>query len=317
MKKTLGLMLALIMVLAAAFTLAACGGGDDKPAEGAPAAPSLTVTVGDKTATLTWTAPSNTGDSAIIKYEVQRDKSGGGTWIDKGTALTHTFENLENGTTYTFKVRAVNTQGAGAVAEKTGKPTTGSTGGDTFEYGQNYIDQHLTGDYWIIYTITTYSTGDTQSATIEQRRVGSSYYLAVSEEGHDKSEQLFIKNGSDYEWYIKSSGTYQFMPLTLTESEVKDAMSTYLVYMTLYSSYDSFLQRDGSGTVAGRDCAKYTYNYALPGYAYSTKYSYWIDKATGICMKFAMDVQGGGEKAGIESECTTFQTTGVNLPSHN
>ena len=62
--------------------------------------------------TLGWTTPGDNG-SAITEYEVQQDASG--TWDDisgsDATTVSHTVTGLTPGTSYTFKVRAVNSNG--------------------------------------------------------------------------------------------------------------------------------------------------------------------------------------------------------------
>jgi predicted phage tail protein len=90
-----------------------------------PGAPSgFTASAGNGQVTLNWSAPSDNGHLAITGYEVTADN-----WatVTAKTAdqTTHTFTELANGTSYTFKVRAVNAQGAGAEATRTSTPTGG------------------------------------------------------------------------------------------------------------------------------------------------------------------------------------------------
>ena len=72
--------------------------------------------------------PGSDGGSPILKYQIQQ-KSGTdsfGGWediLDSGpNTARHTVENLQNGTTYTFEVRAVNEIGEGAAAQVEGRP---------------------------------------------------------------------------------------------------------------------------------------------------------------------------------------------------
>ena len=96
---------------------------------GVPLAPTdFRATEGDESAILSWTAAANNG-AAITKYQYQQD---GGNWNDIGNsapgeanALSFTVTSLTNGATYAFKVRAVNSQGAGAeTTEETATPRT-------------------------------------------------------------------------------------------------------------------------------------------------------------------------------------------------
>jgi len=91
-----------------------------------PEAPGFfTATPGDGQVTLSWTAPSN-GGSTITGYQVSSNN--GESWTSLGqSARTHTFDGLTNGTSYTFKVRAVNSVGAGAEATVTATPAAPAT----------------------------------------------------------------------------------------------------------------------------------------------------------------------------------------------
>ena len=98
-----------------------------------PAAPTgLTATAGEDgggAVTLSWTAP--TGGGAVSRYEYQQKAGTGayGAWTripNSGASTTsHTVPGLTDGTAYTFRVRAVNSAGAGAAStEATATPTT-------------------------------------------------------------------------------------------------------------------------------------------------------------------------------------------------
>ena len=72
----------------------------------------LTGTAGLQQVTLSWTAPIDTGGSPITGYKYNID---GGAYISTGAATTsRTISGLTNGTSYTFKVLAVNAVGDGA-----------------------------------------------------------------------------------------------------------------------------------------------------------------------------------------------------------
>jgi len=75
----------------------------------------FTVTAGVGSASLSWSAPSSNGGTAVIWYEVSRD--GGQTWVT-ASGTSHTFMDLPSGSR-TFSVRARNSAGASAPASRT------------------------------------------------------------------------------------------------------------------------------------------------------------------------------------------------------
>ena len=95
------------------------GGGGGGPRTSAPGAPrNLTVVGGDGQVVLTWRAPSSDGGAAITDYEYRINRRN--PWISTGsTETTHTVTGLDNGTEYTFQVRAVNRRGRGRVSNQT------------------------------------------------------------------------------------------------------------------------------------------------------------------------------------------------------
>ena len=109
----------------------ASGSQSATPTTTEPEAPeSLSFTPGDGQVTLRWRPPGNDGGDTITHYEYELD--GSGTWISTGgTATRHTVTGLNNGQTYTFRVRAVNALGKGAVVtlQATPSPPTGGGGG--------------------------------------------------------------------------------------------------------------------------------------------------------------------------------------------
>ncbi len=86
------------------------------PVPGAPT--NVTATAGDGSASVSWSAPANSGGSAISSYVVTAHDGctiqGSVTVPGAPPATTTTFPSLTNGTAYTFTVAAVNSYGAGA-----------------------------------------------------------------------------------------------------------------------------------------------------------------------------------------------------------
>ncbi|MDP6976627.1 MAG: fibronectin type III domain-containing protein [Acidimicrobiales bacterium] len=103
-----------------------------------PDAPTgVAAEVGDARSSLSWTAPSSDGGSAVTGYRVERSADGGTTWdsvVDDtaSTSTTYTVTGLDNGTTYAFRVSAVNAAGTGSASSSaSGTPVAPSTSTST------------------------------------------------------------------------------------------------------------------------------------------------------------------------------------------
>ncbi|GHU64862.1 hypothetical protein AGMMS49983_11510 [Clostridia bacterium] len=76
-----------------------------------PSAPqNFKIASGNKQLTLTWNAPSDDGGSAVTAYEISSD---GTTWTSIGSVMSYTVSGLTNGTSYSYRIRAVNAVGNG------------------------------------------------------------------------------------------------------------------------------------------------------------------------------------------------------------
>ena len=82
-----------------------------------PSAPeNFTAVAGDGQVTLSWDEVE--GD--IIRYEVSMNN--GTRWVQASSNTSHTFTGLINGRTYTFKVRAISSEGSGEASTTTATP---------------------------------------------------------------------------------------------------------------------------------------------------------------------------------------------------
>ena len=90
------------------------GGSGGSQRETAPDAPrNLTATAGDQTVQLAWSTPANDGGTPIVRYEYRQQAGDGplGTWqilAGDPPQTDYTVTGLTNGVSYTFEVRAVN-----------------------------------------------------------------------------------------------------------------------------------------------------------------------------------------------------------------
>ena len=306
-KRLMAIAVILTLIMATGLVLAACG-GDEKPAEGTPSAPK-SFTAGTTTATsvsVSWAAPDNKGDSDITKYEVQ--KQGDSTWIDKGTALSHEFTGLTANTNYTFRVRAVNTQGAGAVAEVSKKTEAGqSSGGDSFN-DWDYVLARLPAEFSITYRIPCMDNDCDDDVhpnhTIRVARTANGYFF--EQDGETEYGSLLIKSGNNYVdyYYDDSEGMYVVntgYPNISQEGINLRLLLSVGIYMVPWAEATGVI-KGGSVTVAGRACDNYTYS-PMAGITYTLA----IDRETGACLKMT---------GGMDLECIEFKTTGVTLPRY-
>ena len=84
-----------------------------------------TVSVGDESLDVSWTAPSEDGGSTITRYKVRYKRSADSSWTAGGTATTTdaTVSGLVNGTPYEVQVRACTVGGCGPWSDSaTGTP---------------------------------------------------------------------------------------------------------------------------------------------------------------------------------------------------
>ena len=104
----------------------------------APSAPGgLAVEPGDGEVGLAWTVPASDGGSDLTGFQYRQSDDGGDDWspdwTDTGSATTTaiTVDGLDNGTAYTFEVRAVNARSAGAASNRASATPFGLPGAPT------------------------------------------------------------------------------------------------------------------------------------------------------------------------------------------
>ncbi len=98
---------------------------------GTPTAPrnvSMSAGLFPGTYKLSWSAPSSNGGLSLT-YEYRRKVGSGnwGNWLSVGSSTSKYFSDLTSGTTYTFAVRARNSQGPGPAGQTTFTPSSTSS----------------------------------------------------------------------------------------------------------------------------------------------------------------------------------------------
>lgn len=121
------------------------------------------ATPGDGQVALSWTAPASDGGAVISHYEVSADD--GTTWVTASTSISHTFTGLTNSTEYTFKVRAVNSEGPGAEARATATPIAPAQTTHTVNFYSNSS----------LYTSKTVTSGSTLGSNWPKNPTRSGY----------------------------------------------------------------------------------------------------------------------------------------------
>jgi fibronectin type 3 domain-containing protein len=98
------------------------------PSPTVPGAPSLSASAGSGVVHLTWSAPSN-GGSTITNYNVYRGTSSGSETLLTTLGNVTSFDDtaVTNGTTYYYKVSAVNAVGEGSLSNEASATPTQTT----------------------------------------------------------------------------------------------------------------------------------------------------------------------------------------------
>ena len=182
---------------------------------------------------------------------------------------------------------------------------------EEFEYGngKDYINMHLTGDYSITFRI--YTSSSEEYSDLVFMRTSEGYYIDTI-----TNKVMYIKNGDTYDTYLSGNDGFYLVDFLepKTEEEVEKTNSMVYSYMTQYDGA-SGLNKTGSETVAGRSCD--VYKGGAVGFGMAIGASYYIDKETGVCMKFTYDVATEGGMGSMTFECVEFKTSGVKLPAYN
>ncbi|MEA4832911.1 MAG: hypothetical protein VB118_09905 [Oscillospiraceae bacterium] len=181
-----------------------------------------------------------------------------------------------------------------------------------FAYNNEYISDHLGSDYSVTYNFTYYENNEeTGTAVVSIKKNETGYYYELNDGG----EFMYLKEGDGYVLCTKDEETGKFSKLegiTLTEDEVKNSAEAVFSFMSYYQDYEDDLSSKGTDTVCGRTCDKYVLNAA--DWGVSSTIEFYIDKDTGVCLKYSVEASANGERGGFDYVCTEFSLANVVLP---
>ena len=168
-------------------------GGESAPVTSTPAATSaaptgLVTTPGDGQVSVAFTAPTSNGGAAITDYEYQLN---GGSWVSASTTSSPVvITGLTNGTSYSIKLRAVNSAGNGAesaaVSVLLGSPAS------AFEEAEEEIKAIITQD-------ATRSLTSTLSSNQRMTRGARSRFIESRGQGEGDGAGLATRNNVPFD----------------------------------------------------------------------------------------------------------------------
>lgn len=202
----------------------------------------------------------------------------------------------------------------GEAPTQAGKPKTTKGGNNPAPAGSGGESplipaNNFTGDYSITYKMTA-SEGGTSLQTYMHNSQG--YYTSFGDAGSGSTMRtLYLKNGDTYDAYLDwgDGSGFNSYGTSMPEEEIEQGFIFLSTKSMVGDLYGGILKKDGSETVAGKSCDKFSATITAEGV--TGKVSYSFDKQTGVLMKWTTESPGGS----MVYECTEFKTSGVTLPS--
>ena len=213
-----------------------------------------------------------------------------------------------------------------AVAMTACKNKLGVTGGDAsvaadYDYTrvQSNLDAMRTGQGFLIrYKGTTTGTeaSDNDEGTMAYGAKGGIYYVASDEDEtyYDMTNDAYIAvydKNKDEEGNVYWTKDVNYYNADYTKEQAQTEMNAQIsaasAWMTYYgvNAMDGGMKKSGA-TVIGRSCDKYEWGVNMV--VYKINYTCYIDKSTGICLKWTGGASAVGASAGVNFECEEFNT---------
>jgi len=259
---------------------------------------SFTATPGDTEVVLSWTAPASDGGATITKYEVSSNN--GTSWTDATSLTGHTFTGLSNGTSYTFKVRAVNSVGAGTEASATATPAAPTTK-VTFTAVQSGGTSGTTDSTGIVLTFSQAVTGLTANDVTINNGTGAAVKGTLSGSGTTWTIALAsVTTQGDVTVSVGNFGTFNVTTGAQTVAVYKDTTTPATnVTFTAVQSGGASGTTDSTGIVI-------TFSQAVTGL---TANDITISNGTGAAVKGTLSGSGTTWTIGLTSVTTQGNVT--------
>ena len=216
---------------------------------GAPTSLSLSETHNSIVAT--WAAANDNGGEAPIRFDIRID---GGTWIDTGLDLTHTFSNLSPETEYTVEVAQVNSAGRGASVSRS--ITTDAAPNTAPSFSQSFYA--FTDVAIAMNTVVgTVAATDADNDTLSYSLTGSDASdFAIDADGEITVASTELTHSDTYTFNVVADDATDTTSVAVTVTAAAAAVSNLPVWQTgsaLESSVDALASAsiDITGKVSG------------------------------------------------------------------
>lgn len=169
----------------------------------------------------------------------------------------------------------------------------------------------------ITYRYESSDSEEVSYATIGAYKNYTWYYNGNKESGlaYEKANDLTL-------YYLLKDGEWEYQYAYLYDKNDshysnKDLTHEFSIFLQAYE-FDSGFSKNSQATIAGRKCDVYTYSVSQKGQIVSSltgvdaKWSYYIDKELGICLKFEVTGDDGSSTSTSTFEVTEFKTN-VNI----
>ncbi|NCA68155.1 MAG: hypothetical protein EOM87_08865 [Clostridia bacterium] len=162
------------------------------------------------------------------------------------------------------------------------------------------------------YTIRVSEGAEVQYMTFIQNTTGC-FFASYETPADVLDGSLVILNGSGYKWYQIEDGKRTFLYESQNDDDATQFFGNIIqLYFASHAYYaeDDFHQKS-TATVAGRDCTVYSYSYSWLDT--SIEWDYYVDDATGVCLKYIGSANDSGERGSFVWETTELVLGEVSL----